>query len=92
MVGRMEGKKFLIRLTPNDILLNPSFFYKGSSKDLLGRIKAFNEEYEKRRKETPQVVDNQSKSEEKPDNSTQQDVQDTEYTQAVDELYKEKDE
>jgi hypothetical protein len=53
IIGRMEDKKFLIRLTSNDILLNPSFFYKGSSKDVLPRIKSFNEEYEKIRKKTP---------------------------------------
>ncbi len=49
MIGRMEDKRFMIRLTPNDILLNPSFFYKGESKEVMNRINEFNKEYDKRR-------------------------------------------
>lgn len=74
MMGRMEDKKFLIRLTPNDLLLNPSFFYKGSSKDILSRIKTFNEEHDKRRKKDPQVIDSQLKSSENPDRGIESDV------------------
>lgn len=64
IISRMEDKKFLIRLTNSDLMLNPSYFYKGGSKDLLKRIELFDREYEKRKKETSQVTDNQSKSKE----------------------------
>lgn len=67
MIGRMENKRFLLRLTSNDILLNPRFFYKGTSKDVLERIKMFDEQYDKIRKKNSQQTDNQSKDEKNPD-------------------------
>ena len=45
---QMEDKKQLLRLTSNDILLNPSYFYKGSSSDLRLRIDQFKIEYDKK--------------------------------------------
>lgn len=44
----MENKRQLLRLTSNDILLNPSYFYKGSSADIKSRIEEFNIEYDKK--------------------------------------------
>jgi hypothetical protein len=45
----MEEKKQLLRLTSNDILLNPSYFYKGSSADIKHRIEEFHVEYDKKK-------------------------------------------
>lgn len=70
IITQMEEKGFLVRLTTSDILLNPTFFYKGASKDVLNRIKEFNKTYEEIRKASLQVVDNQSKTEEKAEQST----------------------
>lgn len=47
LIGRMEDKKFLIRVTPSDILLNPQYVYKGNSKDVAKRIETFYKEYDK---------------------------------------------
>ncbi len=49
MLTSMQDKGFLLRLSNSDLLLNPSFFYKGESKDVLKRIKEFNREYDERR-------------------------------------------
>ena len=49
LIKQMEDKKHLLRLTKTDILLNPSFFYKGSSLDLIQRITEFYIEYDKKR-------------------------------------------
>jgi DNA-binding MarR family transcriptional regulator len=69
MLTAMEAKEFLVRLSNSDILLNPSYFYKGESKDVLARIKQFNITYEEIRKKASQKVDNQSKSAEKDEQS-----------------------
>lgn len=64
MLTAMETKGFLVRLSSSDILLNPSYFYKGESKDVAKRIKQFYEVYEEIRKKTLQNIDNQSENKE----------------------------
>jgi DNA-binding MarR family transcriptional regulator len=49
MLTQMEEKRFLLKLSNNDLLLNPGFFYKGESKDVLKRIQEFNKVYDERR-------------------------------------------
>lgn len=64
MITAMEDKGVLVRLTSSDLLLNPSYFYKGESKDVLNRINEFYRLYEEIRREKAEKVDNQSKKEE----------------------------
>ena len=46
ILNDMEEKRFLIRLSKSDILLNPSFFYKGESINVAKRIECFNSKYD----------------------------------------------
>jgi len=46
VIKSLEQKKFLIKLSRTDLLLNPIGFYKGSSKDVGARIRMFNEKIE----------------------------------------------
>jgi hypothetical protein len=57
LIKAMEDKKYLIRLSPTDILLNPSYFYKGSSSDLTKRISEFYSEYDKKRPFSNLLID-----------------------------------
>ena len=45
--SQMEDKRFLLKLSNSDILLNPGFFYKGESKDVLQRMQEFERVYDK---------------------------------------------
>jgi len=47
----LEDKKYLIRLSSNELILKPSAFYKGHSKEVAPRIAAFELMYEKIMKE-----------------------------------------
>ena len=49
IINDMEEKRFLLRLSKSDLLLNPSFFYKGESVYVAERIKNFNNLYDERR-------------------------------------------
>ena len=50
LLATMEDKAFLVRLSKSDILLNPSYFYKGESSMVVKRIKEFKETYDKIRR------------------------------------------
>ena len=47
MLRDMEDKGFLLKLSRNDLLLNPLYFYRGGSHDIKQRITDFNNEYDK---------------------------------------------
>jgi hypothetical protein len=47
ILSRLVERHAVVKLTNFEYLLNPSFFYKGSSAKLIGRIKSFYEIYNK---------------------------------------------
>jgi len=59
----MEEKRFLLRLSNSDLLLNPGFFYKGESKDVLKRMQEFDREYDERRGKQKIDTENVEKTE-----------------------------
>ena len=63
MLSQMEDKKFLLKLSNSDILLNPGFFYKGESKEVLQRILDFEKEYDKIRGNANSTSKNDKKTE-----------------------------
>lgn len=95
MFSSMQDKGFLLRLSNSDILLNPSFFYKGESKDVLRRIKEFNKEYDERRGNQKVDIENDEKAEQSTDENCTDDGKNVQNpvvtTEEVEELYKEKD-
>ena len=66
MLTQMEDKRFLLRLSNSDLLLNPGFFYKGESRDVLKRMQEFNKTYDEKR-EKPKV---DTKNDQKAEQST----------------------
>ena len=65
--SQMEDKRFLLKLSNSDILLNPGFFYKGESKDVLQRMQEFERVYDKIRGNSNSTSKNEENTEQTTD-------------------------